>query len=670
MPISDRVESTLENWQDKWKVRLKGWVSDVLAFGMEVLLDTVGKAMAPKIGPLIDRMEATGRVPSELKPLLDEMRSPTGEVAALLGQSAGGALVGGAIGKVLDALLLPLAYAMNYATKNVILDPSSLVAAGFRGALTSAQVHEYLEWHGLDGTQEGAVKEIAKALVDVGSLIRLRHREEITETEYYSRMQKFGFDQENAVKVFTASLFYPPPPDLVRWQAKEVFEPEMITRYGLDSEFTELMVENMAKAGVSREQALNYWRAHWEHPEWRTIVEMLRRTDFTEQDMEDWFRLVEIPPYWRRKLIDISWEVPTRVDVRRFWDLRTIDEARLREIYTHHGYHGKDLEDYVLWTKVYAALPDLLARWKNGWITIEQVRQELIALGMPRDRVEEIIQTKIKSAAPERTVTERDLTKTDIYRGVKTGVITRGQALELLVDLGYDEDEAEYILAINIPKGETEEEITARELTKGDIKAALKQELITPGEAQVRLVALRYTSADARFLVEIYQAAIAGMQPEPQRSLTKADIVKGVKKGIITHKEGYTMLQEIGYAPEDADFILTVSVEVEARSPISYEEFKAQTQLWRKATGIPVEELPEELKLAGEELVKLTGDVDALKRAEEEELRTLTLEAREAGLWTERLKEVRVSLHRAEAVKQATQLRYNALVAEYRHRGE
>ncbi|GAH44519.1 unnamed protein product [marine sediment metagenome] len=49
--------------------------------------------------------------------------------------------------------------------------------------------------------------------------------------------------------------------------------------------------------------------------------------------------------------------------------MRTIDETELRALYQRHGYFGKDLENYVIWTKVYVAFPDLMARWSKGWIT-------------------------------------------------------------------------------------------------------------------------------------------------------------------------------------------------------------------------------------------------------------------------------------------------------------
>lgn len=301
-----------------------------------------------------------------------------------------------------------------------------------------------------EGMGQVAWKTLPVKLADPGTLIRLKYRGLISDDVYIEQLKKQGVGDEVRKLYEDVHLFYPSPAELVNWQAKEVFEPGMISKYGLDAELEGVERDAFYKAGMNDEQIRNFWRAHWEHPAWTAIVEMLHRGQMTEADVRDWFRLVEIPPFWRDKMINVSWVVPTRVDVRRFWDMRTITEERLREVYEHRGYHGKDLDDYVLWTKVYTEFPSLMARYKNGWVTTSEVESELVRLGMPADRAKTMIEEKIKKEAAGRTTKERDLTKAEIVNGVKKEVITIDQGKELLEDMGYDPDEAEFILAINI----------------------------------------------------------------------------------------------------------------------------------------------------------------------------------------------------------------------------
>jgi len=516
----------------------------------------------------------------------------------------------------------------------------------------------------LNHAQELALRS---ALLDPETAIRIWRRDPEKYAQFLEDLKYGGWTDERIEALKFATLFYPAPADLVRWQAREVFEPAMVEKYGLDDEFGGIDLEPFRKAGMTDEQSLNYWRAHWEHASWNQVVEMLRRGLITEADVWDWFRLVEIPPYWRDKLIGVSWEVPTRVDVRRFWDMRTIDEARLREIYTAQGYHGKDLDDYVLWTKVYTAFPELLARYKNGWITLDDVRRELVSLGMMPERADTMIEEKIKKAAPERTVTEKDITKTDIIKGVKTDVITRVQGVELLQEIGYDRDEAVYILDINIPTDQEDVVVEDRKISKADILKGLKAKVITRDDARTRLMELRYSSSNAELLLKIYDAQVAPPVDVKLKEASKADIVLGVTKGLIDQSEGYAMLLDLDFAPEAASFILFVKTEESPFSPISYNEFKDLTQKYRQAAGMEVTTMPEELKKAAEEVVRLTGEVEALEKSITEEKRGLIEGEVLPEATTRRLKKLQVAKNRAISELERVKSEYNSRLAEWRH---
>ncbi|MBA7591526.1 hypothetical protein ES708_33685 [subsurface metagenome] len=158
-------------------------------------------------------------------------------------------------------------------------------------------------------------------------------------------------------------------------------------------------------------------------------------------------------PWVREDLFKLFRAVPTRVDVRRFWDMRTIDEPRLRDIYKAQGYWEEDLEDYVKWTKVYVDFPDLMTRYKNGWINLEDVRHQLVDIdGLDADRYEELLQTKIKAVQEERLTETTALTRSLIIKGAKADPpkLSRTETIELLMLKNYDKWEAEYIYDIEV----------------------------------------------------------------------------------------------------------------------------------------------------------------------------------------------------------------------------
>jgi len=625
MTAGERFKIWIDGLAEDWKDRLRDWMASWLAWGIELILDTIGRGMGKRLDTIIDVYAMENEIPSDVVAKLKDAWKGEGEWQALLGYSAGGTAVGSLIGSTIGPWLKLLEYKGLGLAKPYRLDPLAVITA----------------WR----------------------------RDKPAYEKLFDDLRDQGWNDERIEALKYLTLFYPAPADLIHWQAREVFEPEMIARYGLDDEFGAIEKEPFYKAGMTDEQILNYWRAHWEHASWQQVVEMLHRGQLTEEEVWDWFRVVEIPPFWRDKLIAISWNVPTRVDVRRFWDMRTITEERLREVYAAQGYHGKDLDDYVLWTKVYVAYPDLLARWSKGWITMDDVRSELVGLGMPAARVEEMIQTKIKPAESERVSSERDLTKTDIYKGVKQGVLARGEGIELLMDLGFDEDEADYLLAINIPTDETAAVVSERQLSKTDILNGLKTEVITRTEALDKLLGLRYSATDAEFLLKIYDAQVKPPTEAREREASKADIVLGVKKGLITQEEAYGMLLDLGFTAEAAQFILMVKTEESPFSPIDYAEFKDLTRKYRVAAGREAKPMSKEIIAAGAEVVKLTSDVKALQTTLKAEERKLIAQEVLPEAATAKRDELRVMLHRAESELRAAQVNYDSLVAQWRHGG-
>ncbi|GAI71159.1 unnamed protein product, partial [marine sediment metagenome] len=292
------------------------------------------------------------------------------------------------------------------------------------------------------------------------------------------------------------------------------------------------IAEPFALLGVTGEWANKYWFSHWVQPGRFELGEMHRRELIDDDAVKLAYRTMGYSPFWQDLLLELVKAVPTRVDVRRWWDMRTIDEAKLRDIYHRQGYYGEDLDLYVLWTKVYVAFPDLIARWKNGWLTEDDVRNELKTLGMPDDRVEEMIQTKIKPAQPERVEGERDLTKAEVYAGVKKEVISWDEGLELLQDMGYDAEEAEFILEVRVgvAEGSPDTFTEFKRWTQGYRKAMGLEakippaELIAAGKALKEAETARKEAIDKGIKEEKlapYEKAVSDAQYRYRQLLTK-----------------------------------------------------------------------------------------------------------------------------------------------------
>ncbi|MBA7589364.1 hypothetical protein ES708_31449 [subsurface metagenome] len=235
------------------------------------------------------------------------------------------------------------------------------------------------------------------------------------------------------------------------WAAREVFEPELREKYQLDKFLPPDFLKWAEKVGITGEVAKNYWASHWVLPSLMSIQELWRRKILKKEDVDAFWTELDMVPWVREDLFKLFRAVPTRVDVRRWWDMRTIDEARLRDIYQAQGYWEEDLEDYVTWTKVYVAFPDLIARFRNTWISKEELMTELYALNPEHpERMDELYETKFKPVAEERVAETTALTRSLIIKGAKEGKLDPGETIDLLMLKHYSREEAEYIYDLEV----------------------------------------------------------------------------------------------------------------------------------------------------------------------------------------------------------------------------
>ena len=351
-------------------------------------------------------------------------------------------------------MMAKLGYAREDATKlfniSMSLAPAeALIELRRRGKITEDEYYDRMWMLGYNRGEAEDIYEAQRRLIEREAILRLKWRGEISEDEYYKRMEALGFSEEEADMFERASLYFPPPGDLVRFAVREVYTPEIVEKYGQLEDLPQKFLEEARKAGMTEEQAKNYWAAHWVLPSVEMGYRMLHRRIIDEDELKTLMKVQDIMPYWRDKLIALSYEPYTRVDARRMYELGVLSEEELYNTYRDLGYDDEHAKKLVLWTKLYTIADDLRARYSKGWITADDVFKELIAAGLSEQGARKWLETIVKAEKPTRVEDERKLTKSEIIKGVKAGIITQEQAVTLLRDLGYEEWEAWYILAIN-----------------------------------------------------------------------------------------------------------------------------------------------------------------------------------------------------------------------------
>ena len=129
--------------------------------------------------------------------------------------------------------------------------------------------------------------------------------------------------------------------------------------------------------------------------------------------------------------------------------LMMYDEEDLYDNFIDEGYDAAQAGLLTTYTILTQELPDLQAMYQKGVISGLDIITRLKKIGVPEYNATLLVQKLYDEFQIDRITQEKNLTKAEIIKGVKSKVLTTTQGASLLTDLGYDENEAMYILAIN-----------------------------------------------------------------------------------------------------------------------------------------------------------------------------------------------------------------------------
>ena len=236
-----------------------------------------------------------------------------------------------------------------------LLSNGELIESYKRGNLSIQTVIEQLS---LGGYQEERIKvllQLAQQLLGVGEISQLFLRGHISEVENDNRLQQLGFEVRDRELLKKLYEVMPTVQDLVLMAVREVFTPEIADKFGLFEDYPPAFAENAAKIGLSDEWSRNYWAAHWTLPSVQQGFTMMHRRVISPDDLQMLLKAQDIMPFWRDKLVDISFNPLTRVDVRRMHDTGVLNRKQVYDAYLDVGFNPQNAERMTEFTVRYNA---------------------------------------------------------------------------------------------------------------------------------------------------------------------------------------------------------------------------------------------------------------------------------------------------------------------------
>lgn len=281
-------------------------------------------------------------------------------------------------------------------------------------------------------------------LPDVASLILAMYRDPNKTTEVKDLLHKYGYTDSHIDTMFAASKSIPAPDEyralFLRGEIDEAQLTAGFKKYGFnDSEITSLK------------------KLFYPIPSYQDLIQMAVREAFYPEYVEEYGLMAELPAEylewtakqglsedWAKKYWASHWELPSILRGYEMLHRDVINDEQLDSLFM--------AQDIMPW-------------WRD----------------------------KLKA------VSYHPLTRVDVRRVYRMGIIDRNQVLRTYLDLGYNDEKAEWLTRFTeMEQGEKE-----RDLSKAEVLSAYTKKILTQSDTEQMLLDLGYSQNEVDVLVSM-----------------------------------------------------------------------------------------------------------------------------------------------------------------------
>lgn len=336
--------------------------------------------------------------------------------------------------------------AASLALPHRIMQDADLLVSIVRGLKPEDEALRELRSTGYSEDDARRLVTMRRQLVPAGEMLVWWLRGLLSDDDLHDQLALQALAPEDQERLKQAAFFIPPPQDLITMAVREVFSPETAEKFGQFEDFPADFAKYARMQGISEDWARNYWAAHWGLPSPQMGFDMFQRAIISEDELKMLMKALDIMPFWRDRLIKLSYSPLTRVDIRRMHKVGVLDEAQIRRAYLDIGYSPDNADRLTKFTielnKPKRADDDdeLLALSKGQIVTafregiLSQERAHALLVGL--DMSGEAADVLLELADLDRERDERKSEIAFVQDQFKAGLIPMNEAASLIASLG------------------------------------------------------------------------------------------------------------------------------------------------------------------------------------------------------------------------------------------
>lgn len=259
-------------------------------------------------------------------------------------------------------------------SKEPVFDPLFARSLKLRELLSDKEYEKHLKLNGISTPEKIKAFNAFHERLSWPEYIVGWQRKAIDDKEFEDRMDQLNILDEQEVKIVEElKKVLPTPSDLITFSVREVWDNDIVKRFGYDDEFPPIFAHWMDRQGLGWNPGPitigkdtfpgvdwphAFWRSHWqvispsqaytmmhrlrpgEEARWASVAPDAK--PFTLDDVGEILKIADYPPAFRDRLAAISFNTLTRVDIRRFHRIGVLKDDEIAAYYLDMGYKPEE----------------------------------------------------------------------------------------------------------------------------------------------------------------------------------------------------------------------------------------------------------------------------------------------------------------------------------------
>ena len=449
-----------------------------------------------------------------------------------------GIFAGLGIGVASGAVMNPMQVGMNKLMPVNPADQGTLLTARHRGLIDKPKFAEEMKAFALGEENSELTYNASKMILDTHQVISLYRRGLLGNNAVDNsrllgeKLADLGIDKSIQPLFVRAAEVIATPQDLIRFLVREVLTPELRKSLELDNEFPEAAIAEFAKIGIGESYARDLWAAHWELPSVQNMTIALHRyppgsrarweqevidmgldpdqVQTTTEDISQLLKFADVGTRYRQRVLSTLFSDAGQIQLRWLIRFRFIDYEEAVYRHQRQGLPRPIAEKIAKVVYCVQSITDWRTAIKAGQSTWQDIQEDLTAWQITEPSIVKIVKLKVAPDALGEIQDERGQAKQAILTALELGDSTRPQAKAALKNLGYDDEQASFIIDTHLisVKQAKEKEAKKAGLTKTDIKKLYRNNLLSASEAREKLIALGMSTEAAGLIIDLEGSAL------------------------------------------------------------------------------------------------------------------------------------------------------------------